>query len=243
VYNGALDAAQGGADQRHVAAFMTEMGINSYREYAANYVTLTAPFTYGSPAIVKQATVQVSIDGGKTALLYTLQNGSQFNISLTLPDGLTLASAEDYPDYMQENAYAAVPPSLAAVYDDKPVGVLGLFDLATTDANILAGIDTSADTLPMQIFGFIASNHAGFEDYTVRPFNATGASATALFVWQDLSNITGPAAEVPFQQTGCVLAYDWSVTPYLMKLTFSDDIFSADQLKEISESVSISADE
>ena len=223
-------------------AFMTETGTNSYHEYSANYVELTPPFTYNTPAAVQQSTVQVTTDGRKAALLYTLQNGSRLSISLTFPASLTLASAEDYPDYAPETAYAAMPPALAVVLNGEPIGTLRLYNLATADSDSLAGVDTSADSLPMEVFATTAlSNHADYEDYTVHQFSNTGASATALFVWQDLDDQTTAAAAVPWQQVDCVLAYDWGVTPYYMEIILGDGDFSTDQLTATAKSVSISA--
>jgi hypothetical protein len=182
------------------------------------------------------------MDGQEAALLYTLQNSSQLGISLTLPAGLTLASAKDYPEYAPEATYAAMPPTFVAVLSGKPIGTLHLYNLATADTDSLAGVDTSADNLPMEVFATTAlSNHAGYENYTVRRFSDTGASATALYVWQDLGGQTVSAAEVPWKQADCVLAYDWGVTPYFMELILGDSVFSADELTATAKSVSVSA--
>lgn len=243
VFKEKLDTTQGeltGVMLR--VAFMTETGTNRYHEYSANYVELTPPFTYDTPAIVQQSTVQVTMDGQEAALLYTLQNSSQLGISLTLPAGLTLASAKDYPEYAPEATYAAMPPTFVAVLSGKPIGTLHLYNLATADTDSLAGVDTSADNLPMEVFATTAlSNHAGYENYTVRRFSDTGASATALYVWQDLGGQTVSAAEVPWKQADCVLAYDWGVTPYFMELILGDSVFSADELTATAKSVSVSA--
>jgi hypothetical protein len=134
-----------------------------------------------------------------------------------------------------------MPPTLVAVLSGKPIGTLRLYSLATADTDSLAGVDTSADSLPMAVFATTASNHAGYENYTVHRSSDTGASATALFVWQDLGDQTVSAAEVPWKQADCVLTYDWGVTPYYMEMILGDGVFSADQLTTIAKSVSVSA--
>ena len=101
-------------------------------------------------------------------------------VRISLPEGCSWQMAE------QQAGYEA--PALLLTKDGETVGSLVLIGLGTTDRQALETVDTGADELPMPVFSPVAlSNHAGYEDYQVRNAWATGAAATARYVWQDLS--------------------------------------------------------
>ena len=173
-----------------------------------------------------------------TKVLYTFSDGSKARLSIALPEGLALQG--------DASIDGAGIPVLSILQNGRLAGAVRLFDLGTTDGATLATVDTAADSLPMQIFASVAlANHAGYEDYHVVQSSATGAVATARYVWQELGT-TDAAATDPWQSADCVLAYDWQVLPYFAELTFVDGALGASAqteqaLADFAASVTLSA--
>ena len=91
----------------------------------------------------------------------------------------------------------------------------------------------------MQIFAMVAlSNHAGYDEYTVRKSTDSSAVATAQYIWQDLSEAAGNAASIPWQKQDCILAYDWSVFDYFVEIKL-DDVFEYPELEAIADSLTL----
>ena len=231
-YSGALDTARGDLDSVMLrVAFMTREGDDLYREYAANYVEVSGPFTYDVPVGFAAPAVQVAEEGAKTKLLYTLKSGKQAGISLTIPDGLALAQGEQSYD----------APVLLLTRSGQNVGEIILCAFGTADERTLELVQTWEDSLPMEIFSPIAlSNHSGYDSYRVRKYGDTGACATAQYLWQDLMEGES-GAEAPVQKADCVLAYDWEVMPYFLEITVQDGLLSEEELAGLAESIGISA--
>lgn len=234
-YRGTLPTKYG--ELSHImlrVSFRTWTSRTTIREYMGNYVYLRAPFDFGTPAAVQKAAVQVSAQGTNTKLLYTFQNGKQARLSLTLPEGYS----------MQEGCAAeqeADPPMVMLEKNGEPIGTLWLYRLGTDERDFLQKVDTAKNELPMTIFSWIAiSNHAGYDEYTVRRYGDTGAAATALYWWQDLTDPNySAAAAIPHQTVDCVLAYDWAVMPYFAELIVEEA--TPEQLIRIAESIRITA--
>lgn len=107
-----------------------------------------------------------------------MTDGSRVSLSLSLPDDIEFTSTGDL--------------RLGLTRDGGSVGSIALYPLATTDPDDLATVDTAANSLPMQIFAMVAlSNHAGYDEYTVRKSTDSSAVATAQYIWQDLSEAAG----------------------------------------------------
>lgn len=211
-------------------AFMTQVEENAYQEYAANYLELSAPFTYDTPAGFAEPAVEIGTDG---SLAYTLKTGA-VTVRMPLPEGFGWQAAE-------QAGYDA--PVLLLTRDGDTVGSLALVGLGTTDRQALETVDTAADELPMPVFSLVAlSNHAGYEDYRVRRAWATGAAATAQYVWQDLEAAEGNAASLPWQEMDCVLGYDWEAAPYFVQLLADTGVLTEAERIALAEGLTITAD-
>lgn len=230
-YRGQLDLAQGelvGVSMR--AAFQTEVEEGLYREFAADFLELLPPFSYGQPAAFSDPSVSIAAGGGTARLTYSLQDETRFVLALSLPEGLTLERAAD-SDF-------GAPVLLLRQFDDT-VGTISLFPFGAADPGALASVDPSEDAVPMPVFSPVAlSNHAGYEDYLVRRSSDTGACATAKYRWQDLS-AADTAVQAPWLQADCVLAYDWSVLPWFVQIMVGDGLLPEESLAALAESVSL----
>lgn len=217
------------------AAYMTDLGDGSYREYAADYVELNAPF-FDVPVAAVSLT-ELFQEGRDLTVLCLLRDGSQFSLSLTLPEGVTAQVGTQPTD----PGWAAPQVNLMDQAQQQ-AGTLTLYPLAAAEGTGLETVDTGADELPMAVFAAVAlSNHADYEDYTVVRHGRSWASATARYVWQDLSapGYEGAAAGIPLQGVDCVLAYDWSAAPCFAELILGDGVFSPETLRSVAESIVI----
>ena len=120
------------------------------------------------------------------------------------------------------------------------LGTLRLHPLGTTDAAVLQAVRTGESALPMPVFSSVAlANHTGYTDYRVRCAWDTGAAATAQYVRQTLTD-DGAAAEAYWQETDCVLAYDWTVLPYFAELLTEPGAFTSAEQAAIAQSMQFS---
>lgn len=233
-YTGTLETSRGELVSLSMGVFfMTEVEADAFQIYASDSLEISAPFSYDTPAGYTSPAVQVRQDGTQVQLTFTLQDGSTPQLAFTLPAGVTVAEGD-----------AAQPDSLLLVKgSDAVVGSISLYDLGTADPDALQSVDTGADELPMQVFAAVAlSNHVAYTDYTVRRHWDTGAAATARYAWQALSDAdAGAAADAPWQQADCVLAYDWAVMPRFVQIMWAEDTISAADLAALAESVQLTA--
>ncbi len=213
-------------------AFMTQTGESAYKQYAANYVELSAPFVYDAPTVYVDSAVQVE-DG---ALLYTLQNGTQVRLTVALPDGAAMT-----PISHSAGETTAVPSTVCITNGgDAIYGTINLYPLGTTDMQTLSQVDPAQNELPMPIFASVAlANHAGYEDYTVQKSHTSGAVATAKFIWQDVTSATAAAA-APWEEADCVLAYDHALMPFFVEILLAPNAFPAQDLAALAQSISLS---
>lgn len=219
-------------------AFMTTEGENSYREYAADYIEFTEPFKFDTPVSVTDRSVEISDMGTDSVLIYTMQDGDSFKVTLSLPKGVTLSTSENYPEYTSNSDYEM--PTVVVVKDTIPIGTLTLSGFGTSNKEDLIQIDTAKNTLPMQIFAPVAlSNHVQYENYKVCKSSATGANATAKYLRQDLTNYGGKAPDAPWLESDCILAYDYEKAPFFINLNLIDDSLSITELENLSKSISI----
>ena len=172
--------------------------------------------------------------GSGTELLSFENERGRISVQAELPDGFSIT-----PDISDPGALS----TFALTHDGVKVGTLTLYGLATTDGADLEQVDPSADELPMQIFATVAlSNHAGYDGYDVVRSWKSGAVATAEYVWQDLSQIDsyGAAAAIPYQQAGCLLAYDWELMDCFIELRLAPGAMDDAGLRRLAESLEIS---
>lgn len=205
-------------------------------DFAVNYIEQNAPFQYGVSPMAHRTNVQISADGLTNTLTYDFSDSTQTSLQCALPQGLSLQQGA--PSFNM-----TAPPSVNILQGDTVVGTLELYELGTTDPEDLRSVDTSANTLPMQIFAAVAlSNHCDYTDYTVVQHSKTGAAATAVYTWQDLDQMDqyGAAVEIPFEETATVLAYDWDASPYFVELRFDKDFtLSEKDLTALAKSIRI----
>ena len=230
-YCGTLDLSQGtllGVMLR--VAFMTELEEGCYQQYAADYIELTAPFRYDIPVGFVPPALQLEQESRHAALRCTLQDGQQAYLTLTLPFDCTLATQET----------GGSLPAVQLTQNGRLLGTLRLHPLGTTDAAVLQAVQTGESALPMPVFSSVAlANHTGYTDYRVRRAWDTGAAATAQYVRQTLTD-DGAAAEAYWQETDCVLAYDWTVLPYFAELLTEPGAFTSAEQAAIAQSMQFS---
>lgn len=202
---------------------------NTYIEYLSGYNELTPPFVYDTPAGYTEPSVAVDQQGREASILYTIRDGYITQLSFTLPEGVTITEYEN-----------AEPYQLFFLKDEEIIGGISLHKFGTIDSEELSYVDTGADQLPMQIFSEVAlSNHAGYENYQVRKHSDTGATATAKYYWQDLSQTDeyGSAAAIPYQQVNCILTYDWDVMPYFVEMIFTEEAVPETELASLAKDI------
>ncbi len=216
------------------AAYMTQVAPNQYQEYAANYTQLTAPFS-GEPAGFDSPSVQIN-GTDNVQLVYTSRAGEAFVLNLQLPaqTSLTLFSSQS----------ASAFPSLSVNKNGEQIGTLCLYGYGTTDAQDLAGIDTSSQTLPMQIYSTIAlANHVDYQNgYRVVSSTEYSSNAVCRMLYHDLGSLVeqgGSAASLPWLENDCILAYNLASQPYFVAITLSPDALSAQELTDLAASISI----
>ncbi len=206
---------------------------NTYIEYLSGYNELTPPFVYDTPAGYTEPSVAVDQQGREASILYTIRDGYITQLSFTLPEGVTITEYEN-----------AEPYQLFFLKDEEIIGGISLHKFGTIDSEELSYVDTGADQLPMQIFSELAlSNHAGYENYQVRKHSDTGATATAKYFWQDLSQTDqyGSAAAIPYQQVNCILTYDWDVMPYFVEMIFTEEAVPETELASLAKDIRLTA--
>ena len=202
---------------------------NTYIEYLSGYNELTPPFVYDTPAGYTEPSVAVDQQGREASVLYTMRDGYITQLSFTLPEGVTITEYEN-----------AEPYQLFFLKDEEIIGGISLHKFGTIDSEELSYVDTGADQLPMQIFSEVAlSNHARYENYQVRKHSDTGATATAKYFWQDLSQTDeyGSAAAIPYQQVNCILTYDWDVMPYFVEMIFTEEAVPETELASLAKDI------
>lgn len=210
-------------------AFYTDLLPGTSVEYLADYNELTPPFVYDTPAGYTEPSVTVNQQGREASILYTMRDGYITQLSFTLPEGVTITEYEN-----------AEPYQLFFLKDEEIIGGISLHKFGTIDSEELSYVDTGADQLPMQIFSEVAlSNHAGYENYQVRKHSDTGATATAKYFWQDLSQTDeyGSAAAIPYQQINCILTYDWNVMPYFVEMIFTEEAVPETELASLAKDI------
>lgn len=210
------------------AAFLVEEG-GKYTTCASDFFELTARFE-DEPR--PDESVSASEENGRTILAFTAASGEHGSVSLVLPAGWSAGEAE----FAEGNIV-----SLTLLRGGETAAGLRLIPFATNDRETLNSLDPAENTLPMPIFAGVAlSNHAGYEDYTVCKSTAAGASATARYVWQDLTGYGGRAPDAPWQSVNCVLAYDTDQLLRFAEIVFAEELLAPDELRELAESFVIS---
>lgn len=244
VYTGHLDGEGTLQSITLYASYMTALGDNQYQSFSANHATLNAPFTYDAPAYGEPA-LKVSGSGQTYALAYTTGDKKQVAISLTLPDGFSLAAAEEYPDYDFALSEDTDLPRLVLLQGGAPVGLLSVLSYGAVDAATLADVRTDSPSFPMQIYAPIAlSSRFDFgSSYTVVSSTATASNAVTRVRFQDLAAAASDqyATGIPWREYGCVLAYDLASQPYFLMLGVEPEVLSASALRAAAQSVTFSA--
>lgn len=192
------------------------------------------------PADQTEASEGIVQEGQLLSLWYANQNGQATRVELELPKGLkaekaTVSSDPFFPDSPQEG-------EIQLTKDGQVVALISTTPFGAPTEDLPELVDPATDdTLPMPIFAGIAlSNHADFVDYTVIASGPCAATATARFIWQDLSSSDLPAVEIPWSSRPCILAYNWSEADWFLELSVLDpQVFSKEVLEQVAKSIRI----
>lgn len=201
------------------AAFMTEVGENTFREYYAEYIELDEQNAQVDPL------APVDTDIGDSTVVYHF-SGDDWTVTFgALPEGITLSDTD--PD--GEHIHSPGIPEIYLLKDGKSVGTLMMYSFGTTQPEDLAAVDTSSDEMPMQIFSQIGlSSMIDYSsNYAVVYSTETGAAAVSTPVSADGT------------ESQCVLVYDYTQAPYFAMFSLEPDTLSEEQLVQFARSVSI----
>lgn len=234
-----LDMSKGNPEEIFLrVAFITEEDETSFEIHTADYLKLIAPFEYDTPVNVVDRNVEVNQTGTFGVLKYTMKNGDNFSITLTPPKGVTLSTIKSE----SENGFMLFSemPTVVISKDTAQIGMLTLSSFGTSNKDYLTEISTSDNTLPMAIYSPIAmANHATFDNYKVCKSSATGANATAKYLWQDLTDYSGRAPEAPWLEEDAILAYDYEKIPFFIYMNLAKDSLSSAELDALAKSIEI----
>ncbi|MBQ8612398.1 MAG: hypothetical protein IJ412_11930 [Oscillospiraceae bacterium] len=210
------------------AAYRIPVGENAWKELAASYVQLNAPFTYNTAPVLEEPTASVEYRDGESLVHVKLQNGDCATLSLTLPEGFVLA------ENWEKSIDPGMPPAVAVLWQGGAVGTLRLYPFAGDHSEV----DPADNELPMPVFAAVAlSNHVDYDEYTVIRSTDTGAAATARYLWQQMETFAGAAAALPWNSRDCILAYDWSVLPCYMELQLEEGLLTQQQLRDTADGI------
>ncbi len=204
------------------AAFMTEVEENAYREYYADYISMSEPFEFDAEPNAA-AKVIISNSGSEYTLDYRLAYDS-FAVKLNLPEGMTaeIIKPGDFESF-SPGSY-----SISLIRDGAEAGRVEVLGFGTADKEALGSVDPASDKIPMQIYSPVAlSNMIDYHSsYKVIKSGGTGSAAVCFPVSND---------EVISK---CVMMFDYEVTPYFIMISLSPESISDDDLIKIAESVS-----
>ena len=118
-----------------------------------------------------------------------MRDGSKPQISFTLPKGISAAESNSTKEYQ-----------LLLVRDGKSVDSVTLYPFGASKPETLAGVDTSASSLPMQIFPRSPSpTTPGMRNIRYGKAGTAECIATAQYMWQELSTSNGDTPSIPWQ--------------------------------------------
>lgn len=200
------------------AAFMTEVEEKTYSEYYGDYIevdrdTDTASVT--PPEVII----------GAPDLKYRFSGDSWTVTFSQLPDGITLSNSK--PDEHNPGI-----PAVEVLKDGRHVGYFNMMQFGTTHADSLAQVDTSADTMPMQIYSPIGlSSMVDYSaGYRVVSSTETGAAAIAFPEFRD-----GGSSQ-------CAMAYDIAQVPYFAMFGLDAGTLTEKELADLAAGITITAD-
>lgn len=198
------------------AAFMTEVEERTYSEYYGDYIEVDRDTATITPP-------EVII--GAPDLKYRFSGDSWTVTFSQLPDGITLSNSK--PDEHNPGI-----PSVEVLKDGRHVGYFNMMQFGTTHAGSLAQVDTSADTMPMQIYSPIGlSSMVDYSvGYRVVSSTETGASAIAFPEYRD-----GGSSQ-------CAMAYDIAQVPYFAIFGLDAGTLTEKELADLAAGITITAE-
>ena len=153
-------------------------------------------------------------------------SGDSWTVTFSqLPDGITLSNSK--PDEHNPGI-----PAVEVLKDGRHVGYFNMMQFGTTHADSLAQVDTSADTMPMQIYSPIGlSSMVDYSaGYRVVSSTETGASAIAFPEYRD-----GGSSQ-------CAMAYDIAQVPYFAIFGLDAGTLTEKELADLAAGITITAD-
>ncbi len=204
------------------AAFMTEVEENAFREYYADYISMSEPFEFDTEPNAA-AKVTISNSGSEYTFDYRLAYDS-FVVKLDLPEGMT-AEITKQGDF---EAFSPGSYRISLMRDGAEAGRIEEFGFGTVDKESLESVDPASDNIPMQIYSPVAlSNMIDYHNgYKVVKSGGTGSTAVCFPVRDD---------EVISK---CVMMFDYEVAPYFIMISLDPGSISDDDLIKIAESIS-----
>ncbi len=204
------------------AAYMTEVEENAYREYYADYISMSEPFEFDAEPNAAAKAI-ISNSGSEYTLDYSLAYDS-FSVKLDLPEGMTA-------EIIKQGDFESFSPGsykISLIRDGAEIGQVEEFGFGTVDKESLESVDPASDKIPMQIYSPVAlSNMIDYpSSYKVVKSGDTGSVAVCYPVRND---------EVISK---CVMMFDYEVTPYFIMISLAPGSISDDDLIKIAESVS-----
>lgn len=200
-------------------AYMTDQGDQSFREYAAGYTELSDPIPFGQSATLPKA--ELTAEGQSFRVSYTAADGQTAEVSMTLLRGTELV-----PDDGRQ-------PLFKVYSNGAEIGSLKLIGYGTTAQSDLQSVDPAGAALPMQIYSPIAlANHVDYQSgYRVVEATATASRAVCRMRYQSLGESAGSAANAPWLEQDCILAFDLAARPMFVSIQLAPDTLPAAELE------------
>lgn len=167
--------------------------------------------------------------------LTTGGNGKSYNVSMTLPEGISAVAVTG-----AEGTELPLP-SFAVMANGETAGTVTFFPFAA-GAEDLQSVDTASESLPMQIYATVAlANHADYHNgYEPVAHTDTASAALCRPLIHDIENYAGHTPDAPWIEYDGILAYDIAGEPYFMCAIFQADILTREQLTGIAKSIAFS---
>lgn len=179
---------------------------NRSRSYAADGITMSAPFGYEQPAGYTRPAAVISRDENHIQIAYTFKNGQRSRLQFDLPEGWSAQVTDEEQ---------IIAPRILLSKDGVPAATIDMISLGTDDIRALEQVDTGDEKMPGQIYArIILSSAVQYEDYNVLRHSGSGRVARAVM------NYIGRNEQ--WAQRKVLFAYDWQICPGFALIAFED---------------------
>lgn len=179
---------------------------NRSRSYAADGITISAPFEYEQPAGYTRPAAVISRDGNHIQIAYTFKNGQRSRLQFNLPEGWSAQVTDEEQ---------IIAPRIMLSKDGVYTATIEMISLGTDDIRALEQVDTGAEKMPGQIYAqIILSSAVQYEDYNVLRHSDSGRVARAVMNYISRDD--------QWAQRRVLFAYDWQICPGFALIAFED---------------------